>query len=271
MTATPIPRSLALAVYSDMELSLMQEKPIKKAPPKTLYLEENQKSLASRLLDSEIAQGRQGFVVAPRIDQQQSETLFNLRSIEEIAAEYRQALPTAKIGVFHGRLKPETADKIMQQFINGELDILVATSIIEVGIDIPNATVMVIESADWFGLAQLHQLRGRIGRGQNPGTCFVIPNLTTEESKERLRAFTKVADGKALAELDLKLRGPGDLIGELQAGNFKLNFATLTDAQLLTQAKRLASEWYQNPPNNLYKWRDLWFKKDGEGETELYN
>jgi ATP-dependent DNA helicase RecG len=185
----------------------------------------------------------------------------------EVLEQYRRALPKARIEEYHGRLANEQQQIVMEKFLKGNIDLLVATSIIEVGLDVPNATVMLVEQSDWFGLAQLHQLRGRIGRGSKPGTCILIYQDKETVLPERLEAFCRLSDGFALAELDLRLRGPGDLLGELQSGWNRLRLADPTDTVLATRARTLAQAIERTQPESLLAWLALYDKGEG-GETQ---
>ena len=167
-------------------------------------------------------------------------------------------LPESKIAIYHGKQKPDEQAEIMEKFLKGETDILIATSIIEVGIDVPNATVVVIEDAHWFGLAQLHQIRGRVGRGKHPGTCFIVSKGEDEEIAERLKYFASINDGFKLAEMDLKLRGPGDLLGTKQSGIPPLKLANFFDDELITIAKNISENILDNPPESLSQFLRLY-------------
>ena len=225
MTATPIPRSLALTVYGDMDVSVLNELPPGRKPIKTKKYYDGRREEAYSFLAGEILKGRQAYVVCPLIEE--SETR-DLKTVTDIRDSLQEQFPDFKLGLIHGRLKNEERQKIMAAFLVKDIDILVATTVIEVGIDVPNATVMVIEHAERFGLSQLHQLRGRIGRGEYLSYCLLIAYYpVTDEGKERLDAMLKSSDGFFIAEEDLRIRGPGDFLGTRQSGLPALRVADL--------------------------------------------
>jgi ATP-dependent DNA helicase RecG len=225
MTATPIPRSLALTVYGDMDVSVLNELPPGRQPIKTKRFFDDRREEAYSFLAEEIKKGRQAYVVCPLIEE--SETR-DLKTVTDIHQSLQEQFPNLKIGLIHGRLKMEERQRIMATFLAKEINILVATTVIEVGIDIPNATVMVVEHAERFGLSQLHQLRGRIGRGEFLSYCLLIAYFpVSDEGKERLDAMLKSSDGFFIAEEDLRIRGPGDFLGTRQSGLPTLRVANL--------------------------------------------
>lgn len=248
MTATPIPRSLALTVYGDLAISILDEKPKGRSPIKTKIWSPNSRASLYAPIDEEIKSDRQVYVVCPLIDENPDN---EFRSVE---AEYRRLQGSVfkhrRIGLLHGQLKPSEKEKVMQQFSRGELDILVSTTVIEVGVDVPNATVMLIEGADKFGLAQLHQLRGRVGRSAHQSYCYLVPSTSAAPSK-RLRELERSNDGFYLAEVDLELRGPGEIYGKAQHGQLNLKVATLADTKLLASAKDAAEQFIKNKYNLL--------------------
>ncbi|MDD5251758.1 MAG: ATP-dependent DNA helicase RecG [Patescibacteria group bacterium] len=243
MTATPIPRSLALTIFGDLDLSLLKQKPAGRLPIRTeVGFDDAGRVRAYAHVRAEAAAGRQTFVVCPLIDPSDK---LGAASVTELAERLKtQELAGIEVGVLHGRLKADAKESIMRDFVEGRLPVLVATSVIEVGVDVSNATVMVIEGAERFGLAQLHQFRGRVGRGAHAARCFLLPGSTgdAEEVARRLKEFARTDDGFALAELDLKMRGPGEILGERQSGFPALKAAVLTDLPLLAEAKAVASE-----------------------------
>jgi ATP-dependent DNA helicase RecG len=249
MSATPIPRSLAMVLYGDMEVSYVDEKPPGRIAVKTkVFAERERKQLYSMVLE-ELKRGHQAFVVLPLVEA--SEQLQQLRDATQMAEKMRQTLfKDFGVGLVHGRMRTEERDAVMREFRDGKLGILVATTVIEVGIDIPNATVIVIEHAERFGLSQLHQLRGRVGRGRAPGFCFLVnrgPNNTL--AAERLRVMETETDGFKIAEADLNLRGPGELLGTRQSGLADFHLANLTrDARLLIEARKEALAWLEKDP-----------------------
>jgi ATP-dependent DNA helicase RecG len=249
MSATPIPRSLAMVLYGDMEVSYVDEMPPGRIVVKTkVFAERERKQLYSMVLE-ELKRGHQAFVVLPLVEA--SEQLQQLRDATQMAEKMRQTLfKDFGVGLVHGRMRTEERDAVMREFRDGKLGILVATTVIEVGIDIPNATVIVIEHAERFGLSQLHQLRGRVGRGRAPGFCFLVnrgPNNTL--AAERLRVMETETDGFKIAEADLNLRGPGELLGTRQSGLADFHLANLTrDARLLIEARKEALAWLEKDP-----------------------
>lgn len=240
MTATPIPRSLALTVYGELDISIINRKPSNRLPIETTIWSLNSRPQLYQIIDDEIKEGRQVFVVCPLIDDSEnSET----KSVNEEVKRLKQSeFKHRRIGTLHGKMKDEEKADIMQQFADKKLDILVSTTVIEVGIDIPNASVMLIEGADTFGLAQLHQLRGRVGRGEHQGYCYLIPSTSQKPSK-RLRAMETTNDGFKLAEMDLEIRGPGAIYGSKQHGALDLKIANITDVSLIKKAKTSAESF----------------------------
>ncbi len=253
MTATPIPRSLALTVYGELDISILDELPKNRKPIKTQIHSPNSRESLYELIDKEIANGQQAYVVCPLIDDSPSS---ELKSVE---AEYKRLKASVfshrKIGLLHGQLRPEQKEKVMQEFASGKLDILVSTTVIEVGVDVPNATVMLIEGADKFGLAQLHQLRGRVGRSSLQSYCYLVPTSSAQPS-QRLRALERSNDGFYLAEMDLKLRGPGEVYGKAQHGQLNLQIASLADSKSIAQA-RAAAGWFIENKLNLLEYKRL--------------
>lgn len=237
MTATPIPRSLALTVYGELDISIISAKPKNRLPIETTIWSLNSRPQLYQVIDDEIKAGRQVFVVCPLIDDTEGSEAKSVN--EEVKRLKNGAFKHRRIGMLHGKMKDDDKAKIMQQFADHKLDILVSTTVIEVGIDIPNASVMLIEGADQFGLAQLHQLRGRVGRGEYQGYCYLIPSTSQKPSK-RLRAMEQTNDGFKLAEMDLELRGPGAIYGSKQHGALDLKIANITDLTLIKQAKDAA-------------------------------
>jgi ATP-dependent DNA helicase RecG len=237
MTATPIPRTLHLALYGDLDISLLRMKPKNRLPIATKILKPDRYGEAYRLVRSEIAAGRQAFFVSPVIEA--SDTTGAKSATELFSHLSKEVFPDLKIGLLHGRMKSAEKEKAMADFAAGQIQILVATAVIEVGIDIPNATVMVITGAERFGLAQLHQFRGRVGRSEYCSYCFAFaPDGPTSS---RLRAFAECGDGFDLAERDLALRGPGELFGTRQSGIEEMKFATFTDLRSIEEAREAAA------------------------------
>lgn len=249
MTATPIPRSLALSVYGEMDLTTIVEKPGGRQPPQTTLISPNSRSQMYQKINQELETGRQVFVVCPLIS---DSDLLPAKSAEQVYEEFSQkTFKNRRVGLLHGKLKSVDKEYIMQQFMHHQLDILVATTVIEVGVDIPNASVMLIESAERFGLAQMHQLRGRVGRGQHQGYCFLALTSSTAPSP-RLRALLHSSDGFALAELDLEIRGPGAIYGTVQHGELDLRVAKLSDTKLIANARQEAQKFLDKNENLLH-------------------
>jgi ATP-dependent DNA helicase RecG len=260
MSATPIPRTLALTIYGDLDLSLIKEMPKGRKKIITKMIPPSKRSEAYAFIRKEVKSGRQIFVICPRIESSsvkpaEGQTVFsNERSsswqeVRAVKEEYeklsKEVFPDLRIGILHGRMKTEEKEKQLRSFKNGKTDILVSTSVIEVGIDFPNATIMMIEGADKFGLAQLHQFRGRVGRGKYQSYCFLFSEFS---SNPRLRAMTISQDGFELAEKDLKLRGPGDLTGQRQWGIPDLVMASLKDIELVEKTRQAAKTILQQDP-----------------------
>lgn len=243
MTATPIPRSLALTVYGDLDISLMDELPPGRQEITTHVLFSRERERAYSLIRSQIETGHQAFIVYPLVEESEKSELK--AATEEYERLQKEVFPKFKLGLLHGRLRPEEKDAVMMQFRNGEYHVLISTTVVEVGVDIPNATVMLIEAANHFGLAQLHQLRGRVGRGDSQSYCLLIPDNDDAAENERLAAMTRTNDGFILAETDLKLRGPGDFLGTRQAGYANLRMASLTDVQMIEKARLHASDLFE--------------------------
>jgi ATP-dependent DNA helicase RecG len=239
MTATPIPRTLALTLYGDLDLSVIDEMPPGRTPIETRWATEEQLRGVWEFLKREIAQGRQAYVLYPVIEESKQELKAATAEYERLS---KQVFPGLHVGLLHGRLKTEEKDLVMERFRRNELQILVATTVIEVGVDVPNATVMVIEHADRFGLAQLHQLRGRIGRGKEKSHCILVaPKSITGAARERLETMVATTNGFEIAERDLKLRGPGEFFGTRQHGDAAFSLAQpLRDHEILELARREA-------------------------------
>lgn len=240
-TATPIPRTLALSVYGDLDCSTIRAMPPGRQPITTRWLRTSERGSLYRFLRDEIAKGRQAYVVYPLVDETST---AELKAATQMARQLQQdTFPEYRVGLLHGRMNPAQKEDTMRAFADGRLHVLVSTVIVEVGLDVPNATAMVIEHPERFGLAQLHQLRGRIGRGAHPSTCYVVSDASGEEPvAQRLQAFTRTTDGFELAEYDLELRGPGHLLGRRQHGWVRFRIADLMRDKALLEEARTEAE-----------------------------
>ena len=247
MTATPIPRTLTLAFFGDLDVSVLPDSPPGRQKVHTYLADPSRRPAWWAFFRKKLAEGRQGYVVAPLVEESEEQQAANAVALYEELSQGE--LKGYRLGLLHGRLPPDEKDRIMDQFRRQELHVLVCTTVIEVGVDVPNATLMTIEGGERFGLAQLHQLRGRISRGNVPGFCCVFANPTTEESRRRLEAFQNTTDGFALAELDFQLRGPGELFGIRQHGMPPFRIADLVrDADILQEARRDAQALVASDP-----------------------
>jgi ATP-dependent DNA helicase RecG len=247
MSATPIPRTLALSLYGDLDLSIIDEMPPGREEIKTRWLRPGARERAYSFVDSQIQEGRQAFIICPLVEE--SENIEAKAAVEEYERLQKHIFPNLKLGLLHGRLKSDEKEATMRAFHEGQTDILVATSVIEVGIDVPNSTVMLIEGANRFGLAQLHQFRGRVGRGEHQSYCLLLADDISGDAEERLVAMEKTNDGFLLAEKDLDLRGPGEFFGRRQSGLPELVLASLTDIEMLEIARHEAQEIFKLDPN----------------------
>ena len=236
MSATPIPRSLSLTLYGDLDMSTIDEMPPGRRRIRTRYVEPDQRAAAYEMIRAEIREGRQAFVVCPFIDESESiQTRAATKEYERLSDEVFQDM---RVGLIHGRLAYSEKENVMEDFKNRDLDVLVATPVIEVGIDVPNATVMLIDGADRFGLAQLHQLRGRVGRGEHQSHCLLLADDPGQEARDRLKIVERITDGFKLADEDLRIRGPGDYMGRRQSGFAQFKVASMDDIDLI-RATRL--------------------------------
>lgn len=246
MTATPIPRTLALVLYGDLDLSTIDELPPGRQPVKTHLLGPLERQLAYEHIRREAAKGRQAFIICPLVED--SPHLEARAATAEYERLSRGELSELRLALLHGRMRPAEKDQIMLDFRNGEYDVLVSTSVVEVGVDVPNATVMLVEGAERFGLAQLHQFRGRVGRGPHPSCCILLSDSTEEDALERLRTVASTSDGFRLADEDLKLRGPGEYFGVRQSGFPDFRMADLRDVRLIEMARDAASQLLHRDP-----------------------
>lgn len=254
MTATPIPRSLALTVYGELDVSILDQLPAGRKPIKTKIWSPNSRPQLYEKIEAELASGRQAYVICSLIDDNPDN---EVRSVE---AEYKRLQNSVfkhrRIGLLHGKMKPAEKDEVMAVFARGEYDVLVSTTVVEVGVDVPNATAMLIENADRFGLAQLHQLRGRVGRSELQSYCYLVMSDSSKPT-ERLKEIEKSNDGFYLAEVDLRLRGPGEIYGRSQHGSLNLQIASLADTKLIARAQRAARRFAEHE-ENLVQYEQLW-------------
>lgn len=246
LTATPIPRSLALTLYGELDISVLDTKPPGRSEIITKIVSPNSRAQVYTEIDAQLADGRQMFVVCPLIA---DSGMIAATSAEEMYDLLRKKdFKHRRIGLLHGKMKPTEKNEIMQKFVEHNLDILVSTTVIEVGVDVPNATIMLIEGAERFGLAQIHQLRGRVGRGSHQGYCYLM-TADSQAPSRRLRALESSSDGFRLAELDLELRGPGAIYGTMQHGQLDLRIAKLTDTKLIADARQSAQKFIDRQEN----------------------
>jgi len=253
MSATPIPRTLALIVYGDLDVSVIDELPPGRTPVETFVVGEDKRQRMYGFVRKLVSEGRQVYMVCPAVEDNPDgwEGLPDLKSVTSYAEELqKQVFPELRVGFVHGKLKAKEKEAVMAAFSTGELDVLVSTTVIEVGVDVPNAALMIVENAERFGLSQLHQLRGRVGRGKHQSYCVLVTSSRSEVSRTRLKAMTDTTDGFKIAEEDLKLRGPGDFFGNRQHGLPQLRIADLAgDMRLLSQAQEAARAVLSRDPN----------------------
>ena len=262
MTATPIPRTLAMTLYGDLDVSVIDELPPGRKPIQTIHQFDNRRNSLYAGIRKQISEGRQVYIVYPLIKESEK---IDIKNLEDGYAHVCEEFPDCKVSKVHGQMKPAEKDEEMQRFVNGETQIMVATTVIEVGVNVPNASVMVIENAERFGLSQLHQLRGRVGRGADQSYCILVTNYKlSEETRKRLEIMVQTNDGFEIAEADLRLRGPGDLEGTQQSGvAFDLKIADIArDGQLLQYVREVALEIIEQDPQgtaveNEILWKQL--------------
>jgi ATP-dependent DNA helicase RecG len=262
MTATPIPRTLAMTLYGDLDVSVIDELPPGRKPITTSHIFRNNIGSVYSFIEKQLREGRQAYIVYPLITESEK---IDLKNLEDGYAHLCNVFCDYKIGKLHGKMKPKEKDAEMQRFASGETQILVSTTVIEVGVDVPNSTIMVIENAERFGLSQLHQLRGRVGRGANQSYCILVTDYKlSDDTRKRMEIMTGSNDGFEIAEADLKLRGPGDIEGTQQSGiAFDLKIANLAkDEQLLQYVRDIARDIVDNDPDcsreeNRVLWRRL--------------
>lgn len=252
MTATPIPRTLALTIYGDLDLSIIDQLPKGRKKVITKAISPSEREKAYNFIRKEVKKGRQVFVICPRIEPNKNQEIKTFAEVKAVKEEYEKlskvVFPDLKVGMLHGKMKTEEKEKTMQEFKEGKIDILVSTSVIEVGIDVPNATIMMIEGAERFGLAQLHQFRGRVGRGKYQSFCFLFTESPSKKTAQRLEALMKCQDGFKLAEKDLEIRGPGEIFGQRQWGIPDLAMGAITDIFLVEKTRNAAKEILEKDP-----------------------
>ncbi len=246
MTATPIPRSLELTVWGHLDVSVIDEMPPGRKAVVTRLMLPAERERAYAFVRSQVEKGHQAFVIYPLVEE--SEKIDAKAAVEEHERLRKEVFPDLRLGLLHGRLKSEEKEATMASFASGELDILVATSVVEVGVDVPNATVMLVEGAERFGLAQLHQFRGRVGRSGHESYCILVSSTSSDETNERLLAIEATSDGFELAEKDLQLRGPGEFLGTRQSGLPDLQLAAVTDVPLIKAAREAAKSFFETDP-----------------------
>ena len=273
MTATPIPRTLAMSVYGDLDISVIDELPAGRKPIKTVHRYDNNRLKVFKFMKDEIALGRQIYIVYPLIQESEKMDYKDLMDgHESISREF--PMPNYQISIVHGKMKPADKEFEMQRFVKGETNIMVATTVIEVGVNVPNASVMIIESSERFGLSQLHQLRGRVGRGAEQSYCILMTSHKLgQNSKTRLETMVRSSDGFEIAEVDLKLRGPGDIMGTQQSGILDLKIADIVkDKDILQEARYYAKSVLKRDPSlvlpehkviletyrQMSKYRNIW-------------
>ncbi len=247
MSATPIPRTLALTLYGDLDLSVIDEMPPGRKPIRTKWLYPRERERAYSFLRKQVEQGHQAFIIYPLVEE--SKSLDLKAATTEYQRLQQEVFPDLKLGLVHGKMRGKDKDAVMRAFQAGEIDVLVATAVVEVGVDVPNATVMIIEGADRFGLAQLHQFRGRVGRGGDEAYCILISSSETDQGLKRLQIMEQTQNGFVLAEKDLEMRGPGEFFGTRQSGLPDLRMARLSDRRLLEVARQEAARLFAEDPD----------------------
>ena len=247
MTATPIPRSLTMTIYGDLDVSLLDEKPAGRGKIVTALRTKPKQQDITAFVKAQLAEGRQAYLVYPLVEE--SDTV-KAESATEAFPKWQKRLGADNVGLIHGRLRPEEKDAVMEDFRSGKTKALIATTVIEVGVDVPNANLMILHHAERFGLAQIHQLRGRIGRGEHKSYCILLTDSKLPEAIDKLSVLEKTSDGFEIAEADLRIRGPGDILGTAQSGLSDLRFADfITDTALIRKARALADQVFQEDPD----------------------
>jgi ATP-dependent DNA helicase RecG len=235
MSATPIPRTLAIILYGDLDISIVDELPAKRLPIKNCVVDTNYRPSAYRFIDKQVAEGRQAYVICPMVEESEE---IEAENVMEYTERLREILSeTVSVEYLHGKMKPKDKNDVMERFAEGQINVLVSTTVVEVGVNVPNATVMMVENSERFGLAQLHQLRGRVGRGEHQSYCIFVCGSSSKEAWERLEILNKSNDGFFVAGEDLRLRGPGDIFGIRQSGDMEFRLGDIfTDVGILKDA-----------------------------------
>jgi ATP-dependent DNA helicase RecG len=248
MTATPIPRTLALILYGDLDISIIDELPPGRKPIETYAIDNGMRERINNFIRKKVAEGRQVYIVCPLVEESENVEAQSASEMAERIAQ--QDFSNLQVGLIHGKLRPAEKESIMKNFVGGGIDILVSTTVIEVGVNVPNATIMVVENAERFGLAQLHQLRGRVGRGEHQSYCVLYNESKSKVSKERMEVMQKTNDGFVISEKDLSLRGPGEFFGTRQHGLPDLKIANLyTDMDILKASQEVAIKMLEKDRN----------------------
>jgi len=248
MTATPIPRTLSMTLYGDLDVSVIDELPPGRKPIVTKHATADRVEQVYSFIKKQVDEGRQAYVVYPVIEESETQAVKAAEKMHDHLS--REVFPDLSVGLMHGRLGADEKESVMQRFKQGQIQILVSTSVIEVGVDVPNASVMVIEQAERFGLAQLHQLRGRVGRGAAQSYCILVTEKVNDTARERIRTLVESTDGFYISEMDLRLRGPGEFFGTKQSGLPSLRVANiLRDTEILVIARREAVDFIAKPPS----------------------
>jgi len=248
MTATPIPRTLAMTVYGDLDVSVINEMPKGRQPIVTRKAFESKRSLVTGFVKEQLQKGRQAYVVCPLVEESEA---MELKNAQDEYLRIQKEFPEYKVGLLHGKMKTADKDEIMRAFRDNQIQILVSTTVIEVGVDVPNANIMVIEQAERFGLSQLHQLRGRVGRGEHKSFCILMLGYAlSEEGRQRAEIMEQTTDGFKISEADLEMRGPGEFLGTRQSGLPGFRLANLVrDLDLLQKARKAAFDWVSKDPS----------------------
>ena len=255
MSATPIPRTLAIILYGDLDISIIDEMPANRLPIKNCVVDESYRPKAYAFIHKQVASGRQCYVICPMVEDSEA---VEAENVVDYTAMLKKELPDIRIEYLHGKMRPSLKNEVMERFAAHETDVLVSTTVIEVGVNVPNSTVMMVENSERFGLAQLHQLRGRVGRGEYQSYCIFVTGNKSEKIRKRLEILNKSNDGFKIAEEDLRLRGPGDFFGVRQSGDFDFGIADVfTDAKTLKEASDAAKDMLKKDPelkleNNVY-------------------